>query len=401
MSHVVLLGSDQGLVQRVQSIPDHVVTAHDRDQVDELSHIDGLESVLTASDGALADVVFFGVEIPVAVSLTMAESIAFTYPTMEIVLVAEPDTHLVLRAMRSGVRDIVPAAVSEDELKVLLHRVSENVAVRIVAPQVEVASVPADPHRVIVISGPKGGVGRSTIATNVAVALSRNAPMDTVLIDLDLQFGDAGGLLNLTPVHTIADAFRSAASSDTLILKTFLTVHPSGFYVLCCADAPGVADSITAEQTKHLLQQLSAQFRYVVVDTAAGIDVHTLGAIEEATDLVLVSSMDVSSTRALRREIDLLNELDIVPSSRHVVVNFADRSAGLGVREVEAAIGLPIGVIVPRSRDVQLANDLGEALMNRKHGGPVVQAFDSLIKLIRADEELARGSSKHRGVLVH
>jgi pilus assembly protein CpaE len=398
MSHVVLLGSDNTLAQRVQSIPGHQASAFSRTRMDELAHVDGFDSLL-AVPGGLADVVIFGQDLPVAESLSMAESIAVRYPWIQLVLVAEPDTDLVLRAMRSGVRDIVSTSIGEDDLKVLLHRFTESARVKTDTREPAVEE-PSDPHRVIVVAGPKGGVGRSTVATNVAVGLSRNAPMDTVLVDLDLGFGDAGGLLNLNPVHTIADAFGSSASLDPLILKTILTVHPAGFYVLCCADSPAMADEVSAAQTGALVRQLSSQFRYVVVDTSSGMDAHTLGAIEEASDLILVSSMDVSSAHALRKEIKLLTELDIVPSSRHVVMNFADRRSGIGIREVEAVIGLPVQVVVPRSLKVQMSNDLGEAVMEKRRRGSVVKAFDRLVELIHADELTATGS-KHRGVFVH
>lgn len=396
MGYIVILGAAADLVDRVRSVPGHVVAARDRAGMDDLARVNGLESVLTVRSDTLADMVILGDGLLVAEALSLAELIGTLFPSVDRVLVAEPDTELVLRAMRSGVRDIVSRDVSEDELKVLMHR-SERTPTATRRPNV--VSKLNDLHRVIVVSGPKGGVGRSTVATNVALGLARSAPMDTVLIDLDLQFGDAGGLLDITPSHTIAEAFGSASALDSLILKTLLTVHDSGFYVLCSGESPATADEMSADQIRHLLQQLSSQFRYVVVDTAAGLNEHTLAAIDEASDLLLVTSMDLSSARALKKEVDILVELEIAPLSRHVIMNFAERQTGIDVRQVEAAIGLPIEVVVPRSREVRLGNDLGRPVMEYKRRGGAGKAFERLISLIHADEEITR-INKHRGVLV-
>lgn len=399
MPHVILLGSDPGLAQRVQRLAGHQTTVLDRGRMDELAHLDGLHSLLSSKNGYLADVVILGPELPVAESLSLAEAIAASFPAIQLVLVAEPDTDLVLRAMRSGVRDIVPGAIGEDELQALLDRVGTNAISRVNSRTEGLAPPTRDKHRVIVVAAPKGGVGKSTIATNLAAALAKDAPMETVLVDLDLQFGNVGTLLDLVPLHTIDDAFESSAASDTLILKTFLTVHPSGFYVLCGAVSPTLSENIAVDQVKHLLQQLSSQFQHIVVDTASGVDEITLTAIGAATDLVLVSSMDGTSASAVRKEMALLKKLDIIPSSRHILLNLADRRSGMDVRQVEAAIGMPVEVVVPRSLDVPVAANHGQTVMETRARGGVGKAIRHLVTRLRADEELEM-ANKHRGIEV-
>jgi pilus assembly protein CpaE len=397
MTRALLLATSPSLVRHAESLRGHHVAAIDQDTIIEVMQAGGVTSLLGALGNDVPDVVLIGEDIAVNEALSLAESIDASCPGVDIVLVAEPETDLVVRAMRVGVRDIVSPTIGSDELKVIMQRSThgERSQVRSITPAV----TPGDRSRVVVVASPKGGVGKSVVATNVAVALAKDWPMQTVLVDLDLQFGDAGMMLDLTPVHTVADAFESTAALDTLILKTFLTVHASGFYVLCGAESPTVKDKVSAEQVTHLIQQLSAQFRYVVVDTSAGLHETTLSAIDSATDLVLVSTMDVTSTSALRKEIQVLDDLDLIPASRHFVLNFADRKSGVGVRSVEAAIGLPVDVIVPRSSDVPLAGNLGQAVVNRHRSGPVAKAIAHLIARIHQDEE-AEIRHKHRGMEV-
>jgi len=401
MTSILVIGTNAELARRVQAIPDHKTVVVGREHVDHVTRVDGVASVLGLDLEYMPEIVILGDEVPIGEALSIAQNLDSDFPEIEVVLVAEVDTDLALRAMRVGVREIVPPAITDDELKVLLHRASNNVANRL-RPQLDgEAPGTIKDGRVILVASPKGGVGKSTIAANLAVALAAKSPLDTVLVDLDVQFGDAMTLLDLQPTHTIADAFSTSAALDTLILKTFLTVHPAGFYVLCGAESLTVGDNVSAAHVKRLLHQLSAQFRNVVVDTSAGLDEHTLAALEEANDVILVSSMDVASIRSLRKAIDVLSELNLLPSSRHVVLNFADRRSGLAVRDIEAVIGMPVDVVMPRSPEVPIAGNRGAPFMLKQRNSPVMKSMHNLVARLNAD--LARESQsgkrrKHAGV---
>jgi pilus assembly protein CpaE len=252
--------------------------------------------------------------------------------------------------------------------------------------------------RVVVVASPKGGVGKSTIAVNLAVGLARQAPQDVVLVDLDLQFGDVATHLDLKPAHSLADAFASQGGLDTLLLKTFLTAHPAGFYALCGSESPAAADKIGPKQVRELLASLASQFRYVIVDTGAGLDEPTLAALEEANDAVFVSSMDVASVRNVRKEIEVLATLNILPSRRHLLLNFADRQSGLSVRDVEAVVGLPVNVVVPRSPEVALSANRGVPVLMEKKGGPAAKAMNNVVKRLEDDGSTSKAGFAHKGV---
>jgi pilus assembly protein CpaE len=97
-----------------------------------------------------------------------------------------------------------------------------------------------------------------------------------------------------------------------MVLKTFLTLHETGLYVICAPESPVEADGITADHVRQLLRTLATEFRYVVVDTAPGLSDHTLAAMDETTDLVMMSSMDVPGLRGLRKEVDTVRELGLL-----------------------------------------------------------------------------------------
>ena len=147
------------------------------------------------------------------------------------------------------------------------------------------------------------------MSTNLAIGLTAHAPQSTVLVDLDVQFGDCASALGLTPEYTLPDAVHGPASEDTMVLKTFLTQHPSGLYAVCGSESPAAGDTVTGEDVSRLLASLAREFRYVIVDTAPGLSEQTLAALDRATDVVMLTSMDVPGVRGLRKEIDVLREL--------------------------------------------------------------------------------------------
>jgi pilus assembly protein CpaE len=183
-----------------------------------------------------------------------------------------------------------------------------------------------------------------------------------------------------------------------MLLKTFLTVHPANFYALCGSESPAAADRIGPKQVRELLSRLAEQFRFVVVDTGAGLDEHTLAALEESNEAVIVSSMDVASIRNVRKEIEILAQLNILPPTRHFVLNFADRQSGMSVRDVEAVVGLPVNIVVPRAPEVSLASNRGVPVLLDKKAGAAAKAIRQLVK--RFDEKGSRPKKAfaHKGV---
>ena len=211
--------------------------------------------------------------------------------------------------------------------------------------------------RVIVVLSPKGGSGKTAISSNLAVALAQRHPGRVVAVDLDAKFGDLGTALSLAPERTLAQLSRSS-QIDATTVKLHLTPYESGLYVLAGAHDPVDADSIGHAHVSAVLPLLAQHFDYVVVDTAAGLDELTLAAVEFATDLLLVSSLDVTSIRSLRMALDALDQMGVT-AQRLFVLNRSDARVGLEPSDAEEAVGMKISCLVPSSREIPLSLNMG------------------------------------------
>ncbi|NRQ48293.1 AAA family ATPase [Aeromicrobium stalagmiti] len=394
MSRILLLGGDGGLEYRLGQFPGNLLVPIAAGVVDRSDFdIRGL-----MVEDHLPDIVVFGPQVSRHTAMSLASLLDAMHPQITVVLVAEPTTDVMLEAMRSGIRDVLAPDASDEEYRIMLLKAHDHASRRTVRRATEETTERVVESRVVVVASPKGGVGKSTIAVNMAVGLARRAPMDVVLVDLDLQFGDVATHLDLKPAHSLADVFANQGGLDTLLLKTFLTAHPAGFYALCGSESPAAADKVGPKQVRELLSSLASQFRYVIVDTGAGLDEPTLAALEEANDAVFVSSMDVASVRNIRKEIEVLATLNILPGMRHLVLNFADRQSGLSVRDVEAVVGLPVNVVVPRAPEVSLSANRGVPVLMEKKGGPAAKAMNNVVKRLEGESTSKKPSFAHKGL---
>jgi pilus assembly protein CpaE len=318
-----------------------------------------------------------------------------------VVLVSGQGADLGLAALRAGVFDIVHPDADAAELAVVLGQAAAASAPRDPSSAAPVTGHPSH-GRVISVVSSKGGVGKTTVSTNIAVGLAQHAPQSTVLVDLDVQFGDVASALNLSPEYSLADAVTSSANHDSMVLKTFLTLHETGLYVLTAPESPGAADGISGSDVDRVLAMLSAEFAFVVVDTAPGLSEHTLAALDRTTDPVLLTSMDVPGLRGLRKEVDALDELGMLSGSRRLLVNFADQRSGMSIADVEATIGTKVDAALPRSRSVPASVNVGIPLLQTGGNDKTTKLLRTFVRgllagsTVEAAKPLPRSKRAHR-----
>ena len=323
---------------------------------------------------SLPDVVVLDATRNAELALGLAAAFDRELPGTFVVLIGDPEV-LAIAALRVGVRDVLPPDADVATLRAAIDRAGEVARQRRATPAgaVPLLSAPAAPGRVVTVLSPKGGAGKTTVSTNLAVGLAQVAPESTVLVDLDVQFGDVATALGLDPEYTLEDVISGSALRDPIAMKTHLTRHASGLSVVCAPDNPVVADAVSAEQVGALVAALSSQFRYVVIDTAAGLEPRTLAALDHTTDPVLLTTFDVVGARGLRKEVATLRELGMLSNARQIVLNFADPRSGLSVSDVEATVRSPIDHVLPHSKAVTASLNTGIPLIVQHPRDPVAR----------------------------
>ncbi len=372
MSEIVLASTDADFEDRLRSSSPSLNG--------QLTRLDDLSiDHLLAQDPA---VVALGPAWSSAELVAAAGEIDRRRPEITVVLFATPTAELWEQALRSGARDLVDPASDGAELSSALDRARERSSrqrrnVRAVVESEAPGEATALGGRVIVVASPKGGSGKTMLATNLAYGLARHHPKDVALIDLDVQFGDVAAALRLVPEYTLAHAVTTPA--DAVQVKSYLMPHEAGFWALCGPSSPVEADDIGVEQVGALLTTLRSEFEWLVVDTGAGIDDHTLTALELSTDILLCTTTDVAAIHAIRKMVDVLDQLGLDRASQTLVLNRANARVGLTVDDIERTIGRRVETQIPSARLVPTAMNSGTPVLEDNARSGVGRAIDGLL----------------------
>lgn len=358
---------------------------------------ENIDDVFGQLEGEPLEVLVLGPDLPSSHVLAFAAAVDVCHPQVSIVYAAPAPEELALAAMRAGVRDLIDPNADIEVLRAHLDQAAATAGSRFAAlPSLtgDGAVVASRTGRVIPVMSPKGGVGKTTIATNIAVGLGKVTPMSVVIVDLDLQFGDVASGLMLTPDRTLLDA--AEGPTDALSLKTYLTAHSTNIYALCAPRNPADADRISAGRVSELIEKLAAEFQYVIIDTSPGLGEHVLATLDQATDVVWVCGMDIPSVRGLKAGLDILQELHMLPERRNVVLNMADRKSGITVQDIEATIGVPVDVVLPRSRALPLATNRGIPALQDRLRDPAVKGLNQLVDRLKPQWDERERKQLHR-----
>lgn len=354
------------------------------------------ETGLKADATDLTAIVIDGETDPTA-AIELAHGYDELRPDVVVLLWAHAEVTTITQAMQAGVRDVFGPEADDDRIREVVKRALEASQRRralAVAPERQA-------NKMIMVMSPKGGAGKTTVATNLAVGLAMRLPRQVALVDGDLQFGDVANALRLQPETTVRDAIDGRLEESAEV-KIHLTLHRSGLYVLCAPDLPGVADSITPKAFTRAVSLLVDDFRYVVVDTDPGLGERTLALMDQATDLVLVAATDVASVRGLSKTLQALDQIGLTHQTRHFVLNRADAKVGLDVDDINETIGMVPEVLIPSDRTMPISMNEGVPIVEGELDSRVAEHLWQLVDRFEPESEAKdaeREPRRHRRFL--
>lgn len=316
--------------------------------------------------------VILGPNMDLEQAIAICESMRYTRPSTSVVLVRkEIETDVLYRAMQAGCRDVVRA---EDSTAI------QNAVAR--AEQLWQAlhgeSGGIQHGHVITVFAPKGGVGKTTTAVNLALALADGGSRKVCLVDLDLAFGDVAITMQLFPSHTIEEAIGGEDAMDFGMVESLLTRHEQSLMVLAAPNLPDARDRVTAALVARMLRTLRSEFDYVVVDTAPNFDEQTLQALDETDDCVIIATLDVPTLKNVKVALETMDLLNIAQGHRHLVLNRADDAVGLDREKVEQILGMEITVAIPSSVEIAAATNAGRPIVLSSPNHAASRAFRGL-----------------------
>jgi pilus assembly protein CpaE len=363
----------------------------------------GREAVQLARD-LQPNIVMMDINMPDMDGITAVELITRDVPIAQVIMMSvQSEADYLRRSMLAGARDFLTKPFTSEDLVSTIrrvHRMGQTRAATLAAAVPQTAqpqagkgapTVAARPTPkeggVIVVFGPKGGIGTTLLAVNLAVALHQRPDANrTILVDASLQFGDVGVFLNLSPNRNITDLCATIEDLDADAIDTTAVAHASGLKALLAPPRPEMADLVTPDYLKRILEELRRQYDFVVVDTATIINDTMLNALDLADRIVLIATPDIPAIKNARLFFEITDALSYPPNKIMLVLNKMDRRSGITAQMIEDNIKHQVVGQIPLDEILALTSiNRGVPLMVDQRAKPIGQAIQQLAERVAGE----------------
>lgn len=295
------------------------------------------------------DIILMDINMPEMDGIRTTELLALRVPESSVIIMSVQGEQAYLRrAMMAGAREYIVKPFTGDELASVIAKVNEMDQRKRDALG-EQPKAPAENKtrngQIISFFSTKGGVGNTTLATNLAVQLASSGKWRVLLIDLNLQFGDVAVFLNLVPKRTIADLTQSGPLKYSEI-QPYLLTHSSGLQVLAAPTRPEYAELVTSEHIEQILTEVKPHFDFIICDSASRFEDVSLVSFDAANQIWLVISMDVPTLKNAKLSLEVLEGLHHTNKVK-VILNRASKEMGMDPQDVEKSLNYKVSYQIP------------------------------------------------------
>ncbi|NTV99808.1 MAG: response regulator [Oscillochloris sp.] len=380
---------------RVMIVDDIIDT---RDQLEKLLFFEkDIEVIAKASNGREAvtmskqyrpDVVLMDINMPDMDGITATEAILAQDPSIQVIIMSvQGETDYLRRAMLAGAREFLTKPISADDLYKSIRHVHRLAAAR---PRTVVATGDSGGSsgggntsngQILAVFSPKGGVGTSSIAANLAVALRQMTNKKVALVDANVIFGDLSVILNLRSDKTIIDLATRVDDMDQDLLNDVLATHTSQVKVLLAPPDPQRGELVTSDHIRAILELMRREFDYVVVDTPASFQDRSLAVLDMANRIVTLMSLEMHCIRNIKLFLEVADLLEYPHEKVMLVLNKASNRTGIRAEDVEKNIQRKVSLqIGDAGQDMTFSINQGVPLVIAKPTQPVVRDIAALAK---------------------
>ncbi|HID86076.1 MAG TPA: response regulator [Anaerolineae bacterium] len=360
----------------------------------------GVSDAITLAEELKPDVVLVDPGLEGAEGISLIRDLAFQLPALPVVVVTpHGDLDLAHQAMLAGASGFVTKPFGDGEPLRTLRQIHELALSKGGGLTWGTAQPNGPPSQgqILAVYSPKGGVGRTAVAVNLAVALRMATKKGVVLVDGNVQFGDAGLALNIRSSHNILDLVPRVDELDTELMNSVLARHSSGIRVLLGPFGVEGPDVIHPAHLSKILGRLQEMFDYVVVDTWPFLDGNTLAILDLADRIVLVLTPELSSLRNARLFLELARSLEYPSDKLLLALNRYSDKGPLQLKEIEEHLKLRIPIQIPEDeRLVTYSMNRGTPLVTSHRRSAVAHSFFQLAQVIAEERAATREPAQVR-----
>jgi pilus assembly protein CpaE len=318
------------------------------------------------------DVVLMDINMPNMDGIAATETISAEVPGTSVVMMSvQGDQDYLRRSMLAGAREFLVKPFTGEELATAIRRVHQLGANRRVVKGVSqvIADVqkpgrPQTDGQIFSVFSPKGGVGVTTVAANLAIALRQSTGKSVGLLDGNLMFGDIGVMMNILDNKTISDVVTRIDEVNADTLGEYVLPHSSGVEVLLAPPRPQLAELITAEHIRTILTLMRSRYDYIVVDTWPSFQDITLSMLDYSEKILLITTLEMTSVKNVKLFLDVSELLGYKSEKIELVVNQADGKLGIQPKDIEESLRKSILLSLPAdTRAVAMSINQGVPLM--------------------------------------
>jgi pilus assembly protein CpaE len=355
------------------------------DVVDIVGEASNGEEVLEKAKVLEPELVLMDINMPVMDGLEATRRLSNEYPHISTILISiNDDIQNFRRAMLAGAKEYLVKPLSPEELSMTVRKVAELGRQRAGSHWAEEAERPQlqqNSNKLITIFGTKGGVGKSVICTNLAVATAQKHRGQVAMIDLDVQFGDLSIMVNVNPRKTIAELMQEGEKPSREMLEDYL-YERYGVQLLSAPNKPELAEMVIPRRVQEIFEICRQEYAYTFIDTPSFIDELSLTALEASDLILLIISLDLPTIKNVKKGIDILKTLQLLERTR-LILNRSSGIAGIEPRDIERVLDMKIKAEVPSDGKLAVSSlNQGIPFVKMNPKAPISKGIHSVMRII-------------------
>lgn len=367
------------------------------DEIVVVGEAENGEEALAKVSKLKPNIILMDINMPVLDGMSATELITIRFPDVGVIMMTvQGELEYIKQAMTAGARDYITKPFSTEDLLKSIKKIYRMEHFKKTTPD---ANEPAR-TQTIVVFGTKGGVGKTTVATNLAVSMHQVTGKKVALLDLDLQFGDVSAMLNIFPKQTLANLVQDNEPISPELVQSYMLPHPpTGLAVLTAPTRPQYADLINSQHIEQIIKALQKNYEYVVIDTPTSFNENVLTALDLASQILLVLNLDLPAIKNTKLCLEVLEGLEVKEKVR-LILNNSNPDFGLRVDDVERTLGMPILCQLPPSDKVVVtAVNRGTPFVVTSPTAKISESIEHLAKAVLKKSKGSPALDKRTGLM--